>query len=292
MRKLRSISIVCTALVALAVTGPPAPLARAADAAPEVVYGTDDRKEVKDLTGARAANAAATVALFRGDPRLAGRPVNFPPLRTLQQAFNLCAGQKFATQPVGAFCSGSLVGPDLILTAGHCIKTPTDLQQTLFIFGFQILSNGKARTSYPGSAIYAGKKIVKRVQTSTVDYALIQLDRRVTGRTPVKVSASLSLPVGRGIYVIGHPSGLPAKLADGAQITAINSSLLVANLDTFEGNSGSPVFNAGTNFQVGVLDRGQADYVKRGKCNVVNVLPATPGREQATRTTVFIDDIP
>jgi hypothetical protein len=82
-------------------------------------------------------------------------------------------------------------------------------------------------------------------------------------RAAVKVSASRAVPVGLGIDVIGQPSGLPAKRADGARITGRNTGILVANRDTCE-----------------------------GKCNVVHLRPGTPGREQPPRTTVFIDDIP
>lgn len=33
----------------------------------------------------------------------------------------MCAGERFTDQPAGSFCPVALVGPDLMLTAGHCL---------------------------------------------------------------------------------------------------------------------------------------------------------------------------
>ena len=44
------------------------------------------------------------------------------------------------------------------------------------------------------------------------------------------------------LVVIGHPSGLPTKIADGAWVRNNESEYyFVTNLDTFGGNSGSAV---------------------------------------------------
>ena len=55
-------------------------------------------------------------------------------------ALNLCKEERFREQPIGAFCSGFLVGPDLIVTAGHCIKNSNDLANTRFVFGYRMNS--------------------------------------------------------------------------------------------------------------------------------------------------------
>jgi len=49
----------------------------------------------------------------------------------------------------------------------------------------------------------------------------------------------------------------------------------VANLDTYGGNSGSAVFNAKTGVIVGILVRGENDYIYQGDCRVSNVCQAT-----------------
>jgi hypothetical protein len=67
----------------------------------------------------------------------------------------------------------------------------------------------------------------------------------------------------------------------------------VANLDTYGGNSGSPVFNA-TNHQVeGILVRGENDFVTNGSCYVSLVCPTTGCRgEDVTRCSEWAGKVP
>ena len=41
---------------------------------------------------------------------------------TLEEYATLCADERFVHQPVPGWCSGTLIGPDLVLTAGHCVE--------------------------------------------------------------------------------------------------------------------------------------------------------------------------
>lgn len=270
---------------------------RADDLTPQVVYGTDNRSEVYRLRGTRARLAAATVALIWGDRELSGQEIELDG-PTLGEAFNLCRGQRYITQPSIAFCSGALVAPDVVLTAGHCIRTGSSqsgipLDEILFVFGYQMINSRTARTRIPGTHVYAARSLIRRVESgmNRPDYALIRLDRQVTGRQPLLLAPSNILRERQAIFTIGHPSGLPAKFASGARITRVLSRVFLSNLDTFGGNSGSPVFSASTNRLIGVLNAGEQDYVRRGSCYVVNQLPALPGGESATRSSVFAAQI-
>lgn len=279
-----SLAVTCGAML-------PAP-AMAADAGPRVAYGADNRQEVYELNAARKKVAASTVAMVTGDPSLAGKPVSLPLLPDLQTENRLCDGQRYAKQPVPAFCSGALVAADVVLTAGHCVKAPGNddgvpLNQMLFLFGFDMLDAGQVQIGFPGKDVYAARSLVKRVQNDNVDYALIRLDRKVTGRPTLKIAPKEQLFVGKQLFVVGHPSGLPTKLADHASINQVRSTTFRSNLDTFEGNSGSPIFSARSNAIVGVLDGGKKDYVWQGKCRVVNALPNGKGREVATRASAL-----
>jgi hypothetical protein len=90
----------------------------------------------------------------------------------------------------------------------------------------------------------------------------VELDRVVTDRTPLTFRKSGAISVNEPLVVIGHPTGLPTKIADGANVRSLSTSFFVANLDTFGGNSGSAVFNANTSEVEGILVRGEEDYVK------------------------------
>ncbi|MGK7898838.1 MAG: serine protease [Xenococcus sp. (in: cyanobacteria)] len=66
----------------------------------------------------------------------------------------------------------------------------------------------------------------------------------MTGHTIVPIRRSGKIKDEKNVFVIGHPSGLPLKFANGTQVRDHSpSSFFVANLDTYGGNSGSPVFN-------------------------------------------------
>ena len=119
---------------------------------------------------------------------------------------NLCPDEKFREQPIGAFCSGSLVGEDLVMTAGHCVKNDSDCADTRMVFGYAIKKEGEAAvTTLPSGEVYSCSKIVKRFlggepgsdnpegQHLGADFALIQLDRKVTGHKPLAINRGTSL---------------------------------------------------------------------------------------------------
>ena len=198
-------------------------------------------------------------------------------------AYSLCNGEKFSEQPIGAFCSGTLVGEDIVMTAGHCITDEAKCADTKFVFGFNIdTKGGKARTTVTAKDIYGCKRIIKRdldkqasgligtgwailkalLNRAGPDYALVQLDRKVEGRKPLPVNRNKDLAAGTKIFVIGHPVGLPVKVAGEASVRdAGRKAFFTTDLDTFGGNSGSAVFNASTNKIEGILVRGGTDFV-------------------------------
>ena len=64
------------------------------------------------------------------------------------------------------------------------------------------------------------------------------------------------------MLVIGHPSGLPTKIANRAYVRSnSHAAFFQANLDTYGGNSGSAVFDALTGVVEGILVRGERDYI-------------------------------
>ena len=134
------------------------------------------------------------------------------------------------------------------------------------------LSNVSADNVYGCGMVIAGEF------TQNMDFALIKLDRKVVGRKPLKL-ADKRVELGQKIFVMGHPSGLPLKYADGARVFETEDVYFSTNLDTFGGNSGSPVFNAETFEVAGILVRGDTDYVMSfedngERCTKVNICDA------------------
>ncbi len=235
--------------------------------APRVIYGDDNRVDVYQVERTDIRDVAdSTVALIQ-TKSLSKIENDFVKARTTEfgASFDLCADEMFYEQPTAAFCSGFLVGEDLIATAGHCIRS-TDCKKTAFVFGFKMENTGSVLDTFPPDEVYNCKEVVARELTNNQDYALVRLDRPVRGHRVLNLQQNPVEP-GDALFVVGHPSGLPTKVADGATVRSQNSGYFKANTDTYGGNSGSAVFNARTNEVVGILVRGETDFIYDGNKN-------------------------
>ena len=265
---------------------------------PDVIYGADDRLEVwQSPSGALKAMAASTVGLFQGYGVTIEGPVAKLSVQSYGSSYGLCQDEPFRDQSSGAFCSGSLVAPDVIMTAGHCIRSESACKTTKFVFGFAITQQGGGTpTQVPATEVYSCAKLIGREEVGTgADWALVKLDRPVAGHSPLKVNRSGPPAVGTPLVVIGHPAGLPTKIAGGAKVREHKNGYFTANLDTYGGNSGSAVFNAQTGQIEGILVRGENDFVydSANSCRRSNVCTDEGCRgEDVTTAAVAAGQIP
>jgi len=251
-----------------------------------VVYGTDNRTDVYAHADAtlRARAQQATVALMNPSDLNTTNPNNVTfSAPTLQSAYNLCSDQRFLSDPTPAFCSGTLIDDDLVLTAGHCVTSSTECTNTRFVFNFYRPSATTLQTITTAD-IFSCQSIVARQQAvvngQNLDFAVLRLDRAATPRfVPAPIRAGNSaLAVGSSITVIGSGSGIPFKIDSGGTVRDARATTLdyfVANTDTFGGNSGSGVYENSGYTVAGILVRGETDYVTSGSCKVVNVCSET-----------------
>jgi len=245
--------------------------------APTVIYGDDDRLDYYQVPeDDLRLTADSTVALVRAaNLDTQGDVTNFK-TTPYGASMGLCQDEPFFQQETLAFCSGSLVAPDIILTAGHCIRNQAACESTKFLFGFRLndaVALPKATTS---DQVFSCKTLLHTVANPQgEDFALVRLDRAVSHVQPLAYRTSGALIPFDGLRVMGHPAGLPLKVAGGAVVRTVNGAngFLVANLDTYGGNSGSAVFNAVDGRVEGVLVRGEMDYVYKNGCRVSNVCP-------------------
>ncbi|NPC85575.1 trypsin-like peptidase domain-containing protein, partial [Pyxidicoccus fallax] len=247
-----------------------------------VVYGTDNRTDVYAHSDAtlRARAQQATVALMRPSALNLSNPNNVTfNASTLRSAYNLCSTERFLTDPTPAFCSGTLIDDDLVLTAGHCITSASDCGNTRFVFNFYRTS-ATALQTVTTADVFSCQSIVVRQQSTTngrnLDYAIVRLDRAATPRfapAPVRTVAE-PISVGANVTVIGSGSGIPFKIDSGGSVRDARASTLdyfIASTDTFGGNSGSGVYEMSGYTVAGILVRGETDYVSNGSCSIVNV---------------------
>jgi V8-like Glu-specific endopeptidase len=252
----------------------------------EVVYGTDNRMDVYAHPTAtlRDRAAQATVALMEPSALDTSNPnaVTFD-APTLQASENLCSSERFLNDPTAAFCSGTLIDDDLVLTAGHCVTSRAECQSTRFVFNYYRTSAQTMHTVTTAD-IFSCASIVAREQRTVsgrqLDYAILRLDRAATPRfTPAPVrTATGALTANQGVAVIGSGSGIPFKIDAGGTIRDARSSTVdyfVATTDTFGGSSGSGVYDTASYAVVGILVRGDVDYRSKGSCNVVNTCTNT-----------------
>lgn len=264
-----------------------------AQAKTKVIYGEDNRLDIFETVNPMHLELAqSTAAMISRNSMDTDGDVTTITGSTLADR-GICASERFAEQLTAANCSGFLVGPDLLVTAGHCITSQADCRNSDWVFGFAVTSGEQERTSFEvkTSDVYSCKEILERdlSRSNNNDYALIRLDRKVTDRQYLTVRSEGKVEQGTEIVVIGHPTGLPTKVADGAIVrNNSNSIYFSANLDTYGGNSGSAVFNAETGTVEGILVRGENDYVYDSSqgCRVSNRCADTGCRgEDVTRIT-------
>ncbi len=256
-----------------------------------VIYGEDNRQEVYEASAfhQKLASSAITMVEKVKLSRSAERPglvqleqvtlrswleaqfgeeksylLSKSAQEAVDQKVSFCEGERFTEQPNPAMCSGFLVAPDLIVTAGHCVTLENMCQSYSWVFDFRVDAFTKtAGVDVKEENVYNCKKIISSVLATGMglDYALIQLDRKVTDREPLDVRTSGVVDAKTNLVVIGNPSGLPLKVSAGATVrTNVHPFYFSANLDTFQGNSGSAVFNAETGVVEGILVRGEEDF--------------------------------
>jgi len=242
----------------------------------KVIYGPDNRVEYVTAPSQIQALADATAAMVPASDINGYRRYNY-----------VCKDEPFYNQRALALCTGFLVGPDTLATAGHCIKSQADCNKYRWVFNY----NTTNPVMKP-QEVYRCKSIVRRALTNTYDYAVVKLDR-VVDATPLKL-ATTDIKRGEKILVIGHPSGLPMKIADNAKVRSVSKGYFTTNLDSYGGNSGSPVFNAETYDVEGILVRGYTDFVydQANKCRrSMRCSDTGCGGEDVTKIKYVIDSI-
>lgn len=271
----------------------------------KVLYGPDDRFDFYQAAPALQ-SVASSIALVVDTRSLTPTVSGFslPSDRTGEE-MGWCRSEsyqeRFYDQPSPGWCTAFLVTPQHVATAGHCIRgLPGDLcSEISFVFGFVMRSATDLPTAgIPADRVYQCSKIIDGTdEAQGADWRVIELDRPVQGRVPLKL-AQTKIADTATVAAWGHPVGLPLKLADNGKIRRnTNQSFFVTTLDTYGGNSGSPVFDLqslknGAPVVEGILVRGEADYVWMSNCYGSKICAEDACRgEDVTRATLLSDTV-
>lgn len=184
----------------------------------------------------------------------------------LGPTYGLCNDEEYWNEPSACYCTAFLVAPDIVVTAQHCISQ-VPLERIRLILGFE-LADKNAVPDYviKEREVFTPVEIVGGSDGQTLDFVMLRLDHKAVLQPSLPL-ASLSPNIGDSVYAIGYPSGLPMKVAGIGLITKLDGKVYsYSNLHTYEGNSGSPVFNSRTHEVVGILIEGDQDFENRGNC--------------------------
>ena len=235
------------------------------------IYGKDERSFVSKNSTNKISEISKSIALIVSkdivDKKLFYSNINGL-LLSDPNGVNLCPTEKYASHHTVNSCTGFMIGDNLLASAGHCFESINDCDNKLIIFNTRVSSENKSGYRVLNHDVYECEEIVKTVfdPDAFLDFSIIKLKKKVFGIKPLKLRNSGLISTNDQVFMIGHPMGLPLVSTTSSLINDItNPHYFKATLDSFEGNSGSPVINSKTFEVEGILVRGEEDFLQDEK---------------------------
>jgi V8-like Glu-specific endopeptidase len=147
-------------------------------------------------------------------------------------------------------CSGTLIGRDLFLSAGHCFD-PNPSPQTQVTFNFQTDPAGNPRPEQQFQIVR-----VEEHRLGNLDYEIIRLAGNPADTFGFALVSPVDAAVGDMVCVIGHPATVPKQIEAGPVSTLDGNQIRYNDVDTLPGNSGSGILHSPTGKLVGVHTNG------------------------------------
>lgn len=241
------------------------------------IYGEDERINVsreRDQDWKRAARSVAVMMKASKIEKSRQKiKVTTAKKNQLKNSNDVCDGERFLDEPTHGLCTGFLVGSDLIMTARHCLPSIVSCKNFVWMFDYTDENlDESGNVEVREKDIYECKEILTHSTSRNRkhDFAVFRVNRKVQGRTPLKLEENYRGQIGDSIGMIGSPLGLPLKIARVGEILSEEDRYsFQVNVDTYGGNSGSPVFDSRTMKVLGILVAGEPDFVYSStlKCN-------------------------
>ena len=152
------------------------------------------------------------------------------------------------------FCTATLVAPDLVLTAAHCLFENDSLQRVsddrmTFRAGYRdgraLASRVVRRSAIPAGYEFRGQSYT---QNAPRDLALLQLVQpiRQAGLTPMAVAPALV--TGEAVSIVSYAQGRETapSMQESCGVMGAGDGIYVLTCSVDFGSSGAPVFQRGT----------------------------------------------
>jgi V8-like Glu-specific endopeptidase len=191
-------------------------------------------------------------------------------------------------------CTVTLIGPDLVITAGHCMANPIeDAKSSSVTFDYQVDCSGARPAGY-NARFYKVKKVLRQRWDSGGDYCLLQLEvpSGGLGIPPITMRTDIPLP-GEQVFGMHHPNGAVKKLSiphpGYDTVASTGSNFIRTNLDVSGGSSGSGLFDTSGRI-TGVLSSGFACNLGYFATAAILQDIANPVTPPATRDVMVVID--
>ena len=254
------------------------------DITPEVIYGNDDRLDLHEVKNPKLIElAGSTVGLFKSYNVDIDEETQIAKLTTSSygDSYDLCEDEPFRDQRSGAFCSGSLIGPSTLMTAGHCVydtETAGYVDELIFIPAYSEDPEVTAPFgAWAASAVFTSKGYVEKGRLSQ-DIGAVVLDGQVQNAVGARRIAFDLKASGRSFSIYGYPEK-PGPPYDGSTLIGCRSStrdrdpghgrpypIAAGPCDMQDGSSGGGWITAG-GFLNSVVSYGYCDSVA-GLCGL------------------------
>ncbi len=228
----------------------------------DAIYDLDDRQNIDETIERTMQRLSRGVALIVSKDHLSKNVFSSNIMAIpLKEQMSVCPDERFANELSINACTGFLVAPDLMISAGHCFKTMDDCLNKAIIFDVTTKSQKEKHYTAKNSDVFECREILASSEDGFADYALIRLNKKTNRPAlPLRVKGMLSSK--DEVFMIGHPLGQPMKISQKVKPFDLSNELqFKAPLDSFSGNSGSPVINARTLRVEGILVNGAQDFL-------------------------------
>ena len=144
-------------------------------------------------------------------------------------------------------CTLTLVAPDLILTAGHCVPGGPDAAREIGAFTFLAgWAGGRAAAGARAAEIIRAAPDPARGAPLAGDIALVRLNRRIAAAEVAPLPlADGSMEPGAPVMTIGHPIAAPdvAERQEDCRVLQVEAAVAALDCPAAGGYSGGPVLS-------------------------------------------------